>query len=174
MKTYFTYRRPATMLTSGLGGAFVFNCQVTLVWLGIPFVGSAHIWNRYVVPVNLTLGTLLLALVIALGIWLQEHLRRPRFLLAFCLGHASIPLAACLVSIVTDIAPVGPALFLTALTQVTLPVFIGTWLVCRAVWGIPIRPGRWPECQACGYALRGNVSGRCPECGTAWDPAHQE
>lgn len=24
----------------------------------------------------------------------------------------------------------------------------------------------WPRCSRCGYTLRGNISGRCPECGT--------
>jgi hypothetical protein len=61
---------------------------------------------------------------------------------------------------------------------------IGGWLPCSiaAVWLaiIAVRKFRWwrrervgdgPWCESCGYNLTGNVSGRCPECGTAIAPA---
>lgn len=32
-------------------------------------------------------------------------------------------------------------------------------------------PTNWPHCQACGYSMIGNVSGRCPECGATFIPS---
>jgi len=32
----------------------------------------------------------------------------------------------------------------------------------------PRRRGNTPHCRGCGYALVGNQSGTCPECGQAW------
>ena len=50
-----------------------------------------------------------------------------------------------------------------------LPALVGI-LAGFVAWGVvnhfrprPIPPG---HCQTCGYNLTGNVSGRCPECGT--------
>lgn len=31
-----------------------------------------------------------------------------------------------------------------------------------------------PRCASCGYCLRGNISGRCPECGTPVGPYGHE
>jgi drug/metabolite transporter (DMT)-like permease len=52
-----------------------------------------------------------------------------------------------------------PALFL-----VTGAVSVVAGLLMKAVPPPRFAPGL---CQACGYNLRGNTSGRCPECGTA-------
>jgi undecaprenyl pyrophosphate phosphatase UppP len=49
----------------------------------------------------------------------------------------------------------------------------GFALVTAALWWADHRI-KWPEpigrCQKCGYDLTGNVSGRCPECGTPVPP----
>jgi len=42
-------------------------------------------------------------------------------------------------------------------------VGVGPWLVARIRWRRIVPPG---HCQTCRYDLTGNVSGRCPECGT--------
>ena len=47
-----------------------------------------------------------------------------------------------------------------ALLALLVPTTIA-WIKCRRY-----PPGR---CQSCGYDLTGNVSGTCPECGTAVD-----
>jgi|GEM_PF-927371 len=39
----------------------------------------------------------------------------------------------------------------------------GEWIVNLAI------PSNHPYCPECGYDLRGNISKRCPECGTAID-----
>ena len=47
---------------------------------------------------------------------------------------------------------------------------IGNFLVCLisalvAIWRAPKPRVDWRFCERCGYDLRGNTSGRCPECG---------
>ncbi len=47
------------------------------------------------------------------------------------------------------------------------PLAAGAGLVAAVAWWLdPPRRPRPGCCPACGYDLRGNVSGRCPECGT--------
>lgn len=44
---------------------------------------------------------------------------------------------------------------------------VATGLVIRRIMPIRCRQeSPWPCCPQCGYNLTGNVSGRCPECGT--------
>ncbi len=52
--------------------------------------------------------------------------------------------------------------------EVTVPVWL-TFVVISVLTAIAFRRGRIPPgyCRKCGYNLTGNVSGRCPECGTA-------
>jgi len=45
--------------------------------------------------------------------------------------------------------------------------FGGKWIVNLAI------PSNRPYCHECGYELTGNVSGVCPECGTANAPARK-
>jgi hypothetical protein len=45
------------------------------------------------------------------------------------------------------------------------PVLLGI-LTLRVSKNSRIRPLKYPVCQKCGYNLRGNNSGICPECGT--------
>lgn len=55
------------------------------------------------------------------------------------------------------------------LTLVSLPLWLG--IICAVVMGIVFRSVRQrapvlkPTCSNCGYSLRGNRSGVCPECG---------
>lgn len=42
--------------------------------------------------------------------------------------------------------------------------FVSRWLYLRVRWQQVSYDGSW--CLSCGYNLTGNVSGRCPECGT--------
>jgi hypothetical protein len=63
----------------------------------------------------------------------------------------------------------------TGLTLEPVGVIIDTLLFSVALWLVLFGPGvlRWfwrrhrRRCTECGYNLTGNVSGRCPECGTA-------
>lgn len=45
------------------------------------------------------------------------------------------------------------------------PIFLG-WLSLELTKHRGSRAPVFPKCSACGYNLRGNVSGVCPECGT--------
>src|SRR5688500_10095318 len=63
--------------------------------------------------------------------------------------------------------------FLSELWILILPALVCSSLIManalfgfRAAWRA-IRPGAAGRCLACGYDLTGNVSGTCPECGTA-------
>ncbi|MBI5764999.1 MAG: hypothetical protein HZA51_15895 [Planctomycetes bacterium] len=60
-----------------------------------------------------------------------------------------------------------PILAMLAMTLFSLgPIFgisIAEWLMKRADKKLNFPRG---SCQSCGYNLTGNVSGRCPECGT--------
>jgi hypothetical protein len=74
-----------------------------------------------------------------------------------------------------------PLGWLAVLVLVAVPVWLGSTVglrryreLIRDPLGIARRPydkrmGRYPigHCQTCGYNLTGNVSGACPECGTA-------
>jgi hypothetical protein len=78
--------------------------------------------------------------------------------------------------------PLIPALFLPACTAVAANVPTEPWLTigffawllvlhALTIWCLarsvhPPDPDR-PRCPSCGYSLKGNVSGRCPECGQA-------
>jgi hypothetical protein len=62
--------------------------------------------------------------------------------------------------------------FLTACAQPILSVAVGLYLFFRAEWIVNLAiPSNRPYCPECGYELTGNVSGVCPECGTASAPA---
>ncbi len=52
----------------------------------------------------------------------------------------------------------GPVLLAASLTWYWWPVLLA---------GGKLGEPEWPCCETCGYNLTGNVSGRCPECGTA-------
>ena len=49
-----------------------------------------------------------------------------------------------------------------------MPILLLVVITCAIyLGGDARRRTRWPRCVRCGYDLTGNVSGRCPECGTA-------
>lgn len=53
---------------------------------------------------------------------------------------------------------------------IVLPLWIPFFLIgipTALLWRIDRRRTRSGRCTTCGYDLTGNVSGRCPECGTA-------
>ena len=52
---------------------------------------------------------------------------------------------------------------------VYVPLYPLVPLLALAAWVLRPRKLGWPHCRACGYDLTGNVSGRCPECGTSAD-----
>jgi len=60
------------------------------------------------------------------------------------------------ITLITLILPIALLLFGLAFLK------IGFW---------PRRRGNTPHCRNCGYALLGNQSGTCPECGQAWTDA---
>ena len=93
--------------------------------------------------------------------------RRPRFhrfvrywWRAWLYGTVWIPTAAVLVTLLPS--PLGPALRLPtiALYVVLAPTGIAKWERARRARRVA------KKCAVCGYCLRGNVSGRCPECGS--------
>jgi hypothetical protein len=56
-----------------------------------------------------------------------------------------------------------------SLIAITLPLallVLGLALMKMGFW--PRRRGETPHCRGCGYALVGNQSGTCPECGQVW------
>jgi hypothetical protein len=58
--------------------------------------------------------------------------------------------------------------YLTASAQPILSIAVGLYLFFRAEWIVNLAiPSNRPYCHECGYELTGNVSGVCPECGTA-------
>ena len=60
----------------------------------------------------------------------------------------------------------GALLFLFVPFYCIVTLYLGLWvggLVSRRAWFQPFPAG---HCQRCGYLLRGNASGVCPECGT--------
>lgn len=72
----------------------------------------------------------------------------------------SLPCYLCVVAAIATVILAGDAIL---------------WLVYYAIRGVWFmvrrqkiaRRQRRGECTNCGYSLRGNESGRCPECGTA-------
>jgi len=57
--------------------------------------------------------------------------------------------------------------------QLVLPLWIPFVIVAictTLLWWAARRPVPPGHCKECGYDLTANVSGRCPECGTATDP----
>ncbi|MBK9118403.1 MAG: hypothetical protein IPM18_02215 [Phycisphaerales bacterium] len=50
-------------------------------------------------------------------------------------------------------------------TPLAIAFVVVAW-AARGLWWGPFRKPLSGHCQACGYDLTGNVSGRCPECGT--------
>lgn len=46
-----------------------------------------------------------------------------------------------------------------------IPLLVLGWLTLRLSGKKRVRRLRFPRCHKCGYNLRGNVSGICPECG---------
>lgn len=46
------------------------------------------------------------------------------------------------------------------------------WAVGRLIFGRLIIGDGTPQCRRCGYNLTGNVSDRCPECGSTSAPSH--
>jgi hypothetical protein len=55
-------------------------------------------------------------------------------------------------------------------TRIIVPVWVPVVLigtVTAFLWYVDRRRTHLGHCQHCGYDLTGNVSGRCPECGTA-------
>jgi hypothetical protein len=65
----------------------------------------------------------------------------------------------------------------TPLAQLTVPLwmlFLGAGVPTSVLWCLDRRRGSPGHCRACGYNLTGNVSGRCPECGQAIEPAVAE
>ncbi len=56
------------------------------------------------------------------------------------------------------------------LREVVVPIWMPLVAIGAAtayLWWTDRRPIPPGHCQKCGYNLTGNVSGRCPECGTA-------
>ena len=57
-------------------------------------------------------------------------------------------------------------------TAACLPSVFGLWVSAWLAYFIAFgstrlhRPSASPRCTSCGYDLTGNISGRCPECGT--------
>lgn len=55
-----------------------------------------------------------------------------------------------------------------------IPIWIPFVLIATptaSLWRLDRRRPRAGRCRRCDYDLTGNVSGRCPECGTAYEPA---
>jgi hypothetical protein len=72
-------------------------------------------------------------------------------------------------------SPAGGVLGASTLSRVTIPiwlVFLPAFVLTAFLWWRDRR--RFPpgHCQNCGYNLTGNVSGRCPECGTPIEAGH--
>ena len=77
---------------------------------------------------------------------------------------------------VNDIGYISPEnrWYLTACAQSILSIAVGLYLFFRAEWIVNLAiPSNRPYCHECGYELTGNVTGVCPECGTANRPTEQ-
>ncbi len=64
----------------------------------------------------------------------------------------------------SDSQPIYYLLYLLCMPLSSCPV---AWLLFRTPPGKPPVDSGPPTCRACGYYLIGNISGVCPECGTA-------
>ena len=53
------------------------------------------------------------------------------------------------------------------------PALVALLIPSAVLWLLVPRPIPPGHCQKCGYDLTGNVSGRCPECGTAIETEHK-
>src|SRR4051794_14225131 len=62
----------------------------------------------------------------------------------------------------------GPVTLISIVVPLVLLLF-GIVLMKVGFW--PRRTGNTPRCPKCGYALVGNQSGTCPECGRPWTDA---
>ncbi len=63
------------------------------------------------------------------------------------------------------IADFDPALMLGLFTVFGVPLFLVVFLlILRRIGTLPMHYGL-SQCEKCGYDLRGNTMGRCPECG---------
>jgi hypothetical protein len=134
----------------------------------------------------LLLGWLLLATVWA-GLAEVRFVRPPEFVLLSV--AAGLLLLMTLVQLYRSArangdsaAGAGLLIFVGVLSWVMIFVFaVIEWVRAgRLLRRLGLRPGLWTPspteararvlgdvCRACGYDLTGNVSGRCPECGTA-------
>jgi hypothetical protein len=65
-------------------------------------------------------------------------------------------------------APGSPVTFLSIILPIAL-LLLGIGLMKVGFW--PRRRGDTPHCRGCGYALLGNESGTCPECGREFTDA---
>ena len=87
---------------------------------------------------------------------------------------AVLALAAALyafAAVATPMLPFGP--FLGACVTVAFGIAAADWIGDRQQ-DERRRRGRGRFCRHCGYNLRGNVSGACPECGAACTAAPPE
>jgi len=139
---------PTIQITRQIGG---FGLHFGL--LGITAVAIAWLIIRRIEQ----LGRVMLKSVVLLG-WLA-------FLLAMNILHLHIIPRVRVPMFVHD----GAYLMIESVVTV-----IGSLAACVAVAGsmawigraVENRNGRPRCCRGCGYDLRGNASGRCPECGT--------
>jgi hypothetical protein len=125
-------------------------------------------------PLVSVVAVVVLTLPPAIIAIISSRIESGRRILIFGLGHGVV--FAGLLGLLCAVAMLsGSATGLTVWTVVqvcvygaTLPIAIGwgVWGICERIRGKPVQAEAF-KCSVCGYALIGNLSGACPECGTA-------
>jgi len=168
MRRCATRHEPVTHGGAFLLGLALYGLTASLLMAPIVFAGLAaelglglHVPRA--VPLLVLGCTMLLGL--ALGGYSAPLMPDGRQILAYLAGLSLLPLLALSACILSN-NPGWPVFWLPA-----IPVAVG--LAAARLWfGIPIY-GTHHRCT-CGYDLRGNTSGYCPECGSMLTPLRRK
>lgn len=104
-------------------------------------------------------------LLLPIGFIVLFYLRLPRFQhgLVYAVTHA---VAWALLMVAVVLSDAGLLLGVSIMATAQVAILISAWLACRLFRGkVLINNGTL--CNSCGYNLTGNLSGKCPECGSS-------
>lgn len=134
--------------------------------------------TRSLTSIQAMAGLLVWAMTPYIGMWIllinaHQNWRDP----ARTIGAAAVALGGCLIAMLAHLATAkqGSAVDFSEPALAAVPcgiIMFGPVLYCITyffaglIWPAGAPPENRPMCLHCGYDLRGNTSGKCPECGT--------